>query len=157
MEVRWHKLFRLGIYVKTIIGFLEFASGLLFLFISKSLIVHFFTYFTADELLEEPNDWLINFFQNQLQHLSVGSQYFAAFYIVFHGIVNLALAWGLYRERIHTYILAIATIIFFMLYQVFRFSHTHAVGLLLITAIDALFVIVVWHEYQFKLKLRRQS
>lgn len=37
----------------------------------------------------------------------------------------------------------------FIVYQVYRFSATHSLWLLLITAVDVLVICLSWHEYHY--------
>ena len=150
-EKKWYELFEFGILIKTIVGSLEIISGLLVLFINKTTIIHLFTYFTASELLEDPNDKLIHFFSGQLYNLTTGMQIFAALYILFHGIINATLAICLHLKKLWAYPLALATSVIFIFYQFYRYNYSHAPGLLIITIFDLAYIVLIFHEYRYRL------
>jgi uncharacterized membrane protein len=154
-EKRWHELFEIGIVIKAVNGVWETIVGTTFLFISKNAINRLLLHLSRGELLEDPHGRLINFIAYSLSHLSTNVKIFAAAYILAHGILNIFLAYELYRERLWAYPAAIVFILLFMSYQIHRIARTHSLVLAVITIFDALFVIVAWHEYQYKKRLPR--
>lgn len=151
-EKIWHQVFEFGIFIKAINGVIEIITGVSFLLISKTTLNNFFLYFSGAELLEDPNDWLIRFLVNSLQHLSNDAKVFASIYILFHGLLNLLLVIGLYREKFWVYLVTIYATLIFLSYQIYRFIHTHGLGLLIIIIFDLAFILVLWHEYRYHLK-----
>ncbi len=150
VEKNWHRLFEVGITLKGLNGILETVSGCLVLLVSKNAFNTVFIHLTRNELLEDPHDRFIHFLAHALQHLSTNTKTFAALYILTHGILNIFLAIQLYRERLWAYLVTIGAIILFMVYQVYRISHTHSLALTVITIWDALFILITWHEYKYR-------
>ncbi len=149
-EKNWHRLFELGITLKGINGVLETVGGLTILLVSKNSIGRIILHFTRGELVEDPNDPLIHFLTNYMQHLSSNTKTFAAIYILTHGLLNLFLVTQLYRERLWAYLVTIGFMIIFMSYQLVRISHNHSLILTLITIWDVIFVSITWHEYKYR-------
>lgn len=80
--------------------------------------------------------------------MSVSSQQFAAFYLLSHGGIKLWLIIGLWRKKLGYYPAAKAVFGLFILYQLYRYSFTHSLLLLLITALDIAVIGLTWFEYQ---------
>jgi uncharacterized membrane protein len=57
----WHKIFEFGVLLKGLNGTWETLSGLLVLFLNKTNLDYWFSLLTYNEILEDPNDKLINF------------------------------------------------------------------------------------------------
>lgn len=145
----WHALFELGVFIKGLNGVWETISGLLILFLSKSTLNNWFLLFTGNELLEDPNDKFINFLAQSLKNLSSETQTFVAIYLLLHGLLNIFLVVQLYRDRHWAYPATIGVIVLFMSYQVYRIIIYHSLILTAITIFDALFIILIWHEYKY--------
>jgi uncharacterized membrane protein len=131
------------------LGYMQ-NGGCLLLFTSKITITNVFYSFTAEELLEDPNDFIVNFLGQVVQNISLNTKIFIAFYILIHGITNLFLAIQLYRNRLWSYLLAIIIMGVFMLYQAYRISLYHSVPLIIITIFDFFFILLTWHEYHHR-------
>lgn len=147
-EKKWYALFELGILFKGVTGLLEIISGFLIFFTAKTTIVRIFITLTADELVEDPHDRIVSFFSNSLNYLTTQTQDFAALYILLHGVINIGLAISLYRKKPWAYTAALCALVLFIAYQLYRYTFSHALGLLLITLLDMIFVGVIWHERQ---------
>lgn len=143
----WHELFKFGVLIKGANGVWETISGFLFLFVSKATLTGWFFLIARDELLEDSDDKLINFFAHALQNLSSDTKIFAALYILAHGLLNIFLAVQLYRGKHWAYLVTIGTMVVFMGYQVYRISVHHSLILTALTVFDAFFIVLAWHEY----------
>jgi len=125
--------FRVSLFIKAVFALLEIAGGVLAYFISQEFLVGVITAITQDELIEDPNDFIANQLLHLAQQFSISTQYFTAFYLLSHGVIKLFLIAGLLRERLWYYPLAMIVFAFFIMYQLYRFSFTHSVWLLVIT------------------------
>ena len=151
-ERNWHQLFELGVYIKGFNGVLEVLGGFSLLIISKTALDNIFIYLSRSELLEDPQDSLLNGLHNFFLNLSVGTKAFIAFYILAHGLLKVFLAVTLYKEKLWSYTVGISVISIFILYQIYRFSHNHSMVLAVLTLFDLLFLALIIHEYRYKLK-----
>lgn len=148
-EKYWHELFEASITIKAINGLWETISGVALLFITKAAINNAFIALTRKELTEDAQDRFIHFLSIQLQHLSSNTKDFAGLYILTHGVVNLFLAYNLYRDRLWSYLVSIIFVSLSLLYLIYRVSHTHSLILIGIIIFDILFTILTWHEYKY--------
>jgi uncharacterized membrane protein len=155
-EKKIHRLFEISVLLKGLHAALELASGFLILFVSTGTIARVLTALTQDELAKDPHDMVARYLFQMGQHLSVGAKQFGALYLLSHGIVNMALVAGLLANRIWAYPASLAILGAFAGYQVYRFTHTHAAGLIVLTLFDLLVLWLIWHEYSL-MRRRRAS
>jgi uncharacterized membrane protein len=141
--------FRVSLFIKGVFAFLEIAGGVLAYFINQKLLLRFITTITQDELVEDPNDFVANHLLHLAQQFSISTQYFTAFYLLSHGVIKLFLIAGLLRERLWYYPLAMIVFALFIMYQLYRFSFTHSVWLLVITILDMVVIWLTWREYKY--------
>lgn len=90
---------------------------------------------------------------HNVQHLPTNSKVFVALYILAHGILNIFLSIQLYREKVWAYRATLIIMTIFIIYQFIRIYTHHSLILLTLTAIDLLFMVLLWHEYKYKVKI----
>ena len=148
-EKNWRRFFQLATAIKGIDGVLGMIAGTTLILISTATLNRYFAILVGGELFEKPRDFLINYSYQLLQHLSLTEKTFAGIYILVHGLLNVILVAGLYKEKLWAYWWAIGLVGAFILYLLYRFSQTHSGGTALLMAFDVIFVILAWHEYRY--------
>jgi uncharacterized membrane protein len=111
--------------------------------------------FAQQEILEDPHDFIANLVIKSLDGFSSGSWIFAVFYLLFHGVVNVFLAVNLLKNRIWAYPWAITVFSLFIIYQIFRYLHTHSILLLAFTIFDIFIVFIISLEYYKRSKKKK--
>lgn len=148
-EKQIHLIFEISLFLKGASAFLEVVGGFLAYFVPKQFVLGLIAELTQRELAEDPRDLVANYFLHAAQQLSVGTQHFAAVYLLSHGAIKLWLIIGLLRERLWYYPTALVVFGLFIGYQLYRFSFTHSPFLLFLTAVDAIVIVLTWHEYRY--------
>lgn len=156
-EKKIHQFFWITILLKGAHALFETVLGLSLLFVSQNVIVHLIQLVTQDELTEDPSALIANYLVKAAAHFTTGSQTFAAWYLLSHGIIKGILIIGILKEKIWMYPVANIIFAFFGVYQVVRFTETHSVWLLVLTVLDVLVIALTWHEYKFKKKLLKRG
>ena len=151
-----HFLFEVGIWLKGLDAFLEMLGGMLLSFFTTAQISRLLVFATQHELSREPNDVVANYFFNLSQRLSVDAQNFASVYLVIHGAVKLLLVVLILKKKLWAYPIGIAFFAVFGLYEVYRFSYTGSLWLILFACADFLLTILTFHEYR-KIKSVRKK
>jgi len=123
----WHDLFELSVALKGLNAAWETASGLFLLFTDHS-IFHV--------------------------HISASTRSFAGIYLLLHGILNIFLVYNLYKERLWAFPLTVWVLSLLLIYQAYRYSHTHSIILLGTIIFDICFIGLTWHEWGYQKKLR---
>src|SRR6185437_2727181 len=147
-EKNLHLFFELGLGLKAIFALGEIGAGVATYLVPQRYFVALVLWVTRDEFAEDPHDLVANFLLHTVQHLSVDAQRFAGLYLLGHGLIKLWLVVGLLRERLWYFPVSIAIFGLFILYQGYRYMHTHSVWLLLVT-VDIVVIALTWHEYRY--------
>jgi uncharacterized membrane protein len=144
-----HLIFEVSLWLKGVFALSEIAAGVAAYFFSHHFLLSLVLWVTRDEFAEDPHDLVATFLLHAVQNLSVSAQTFAAAYLLGHGLIKLWLIIGLLRKRIWYYPTAIVAFFLFIAYQLYRYSFTHSIWLLLITLLDLIVIGLTWHEYRY--------
>ena len=147
-ERRIHELFEVSVLLKGAHAVIECVGGVLLALTSTSAIVALVNRITQDELIEDRSDFIATHLLGWAQSFSLQTQHFYAFYLLSHGVVKLALVAGLLRRKLLAYPASLVVMTVFIAYQIYRYTFTHGIGLLFLTAFDLVVMWLVWHEYQ---------
>jgi uncharacterized membrane protein len=152
-ERRIHQLFEISVLLKGAHALIECIGGLILSFVSAGAIASFVNTLTQEELREDPNDLVAGYLMSLAQNYSVSSQRFFAFYLLSHGLIKIFLVGGLLRNKLWAYPLSLVVLGVFILYQVYRYTYTYSLGLIVLTVFDAMVIGLIWHEYQMVRRL----
>ena len=142
-----HDSFRVGITLKGIDGVLEAIGGVLLWFKVNSLNA-WLQALCEHELARDKHDIIFRHISDASQKLASGSPMFASLYLLSHGLVKAVLVISLQLDRLWAYPLTMVVFGAFMVYQVYRFTHTHSWALIILTLFDGLLIFLTWKEYQ---------
>jgi uncharacterized membrane protein len=143
-----HWLFELSIFLKGVDGLLETLGGLLILFVPLHSLDSLVRWLVVHELSTESHDWVARAAEHLLNSLSLNTKVFASVYLVSHGLVKVFLVYALWREKLWAFPVALWFIALFVVYQIYRFTHTHSIALLIFALIDVCVAWFIWREYQ---------
>lgn len=146
-EKRIHQVFEVSVLLKGAHALIECLGGAALYLISTASITSWVNMLTQEELIEDPGDFVASRLMEFAQTFSVGSQQFYAFYLASHGVIKLLLVIGLLRGKLWSYPASLAALTLFIAYQLYRFSYTHSLGLIVLTVFDLFVMALVWHEY----------
>jgi uncharacterized membrane protein len=71
-----------------------------------------------------------------------------AFYLLTHGVVKIVLVYGLLRERLWSYPVSFVVFSGYIIYQLYRFTFTHSLLLIVLSIFDAFILTLAVHEYR---------
>lgn len=143
-----HISFELGLWIKATDGLLEILGGILLLYLNPSRMSGLAILLTRHELSEDPRDLVANALLRFSHSFSISSQYFGVFYLLSHGIIKFFLILLLWRKKLWAYPLTIASFILFAAYQIYRYSFSRSVSMLLLTAFDLVMIVLTFIEYK---------
>lgn len=144
-----HLAFLVALWTKAVFAMGEVVAGIATWLVSSELLLRWTVALTRGELIEDPHDLVANYLLHLAQNLSIGARTFAAIYLLAHGVVKLWLVIGLLRVRLWYYPLAIAVFLAFIAYQLYRYTFSGSIVLLLVTALDVLVIVLTWHEWRY--------
>lgn len=143
-----HVLFDISLMGKGIDGVLEVIGGVVLFLVNPDQIHWMLRILTQRELREDPHDVFAGLLLRSVQHLSTGTKAFAALFLLWHGVVKIGLVVALLRKRLWAYPTAIVAFGLFLVYQVYRYSHTRSAWLLALSVLDLFVILLTWLEYR---------
>jgi uncharacterized membrane protein len=148
-ERKIHLVFEVSLWLKGAFALSEVIAGVAAYFISQQFLLAIVLWVTKEEFAEDPHDIIANSLLHAAQNFSVNTQKFVAVYLLGHGVIKLWLIIGLLRRRLWYYPVAMIVFALFIAYQLYRYTFSHSVWLLLITVLDIIVIALTWHEYRF--------
>ncbi|HXZ11059.1 MAG TPA: DUF2127 domain-containing protein [Candidatus Sulfotelmatobacter sp.] len=146
--------FRATITVKGIDALFEALGGALLWFIPPSAMNSVVRVLSQHELSRDPHDFIALHVLHASARLLSGNKTFAALYLLSHGLTKVVLIIGLWMNELWAYPLTIVVFTLFCAYQMYRYSHTHAISLVLLTIFDLLLIYLTWMEWREQRKAR---
>lgn len=147
-ERRIHQIFEISVLLKGAHALIECIGGLILVIMSTNAITSMVNVFTQEELIEDPNDFVATHLLSLAQNFTVSTQHFYAFYLLSHGLIKVLLVIGLLRNKLWAYPVSLVVLGLFIVYQLYRFSYTHGLGLIVLTVFDVMVMGLIWHEYR---------
>ncbi|TAM95176.1 MAG: DUF2127 domain-containing protein [Rhodanobacteraceae bacterium] len=143
-----HRAFLAGMVFKGADGCLELIGAIALFVTARPEIQHLVAWLTREELTEDPNDFFAAHAVSMAQHLTAGTQHFAAAYLLVHGAIKLALVVGLLRGLRWMFPVALIVLTAFIGYQLYRLSHVPSWALGLFTLLDVVVVALIAREWR---------
>ena len=150
-EKFWHKLFEASIIIKALNGAWETITGLALLFLTKPFIANVVFAAGKKEVVDSPQDHAIMFLTNHLQNIPEGTRDFVGLYILAHGLINIFLAYYLYKEKMWSYSVSIAFFSISVVYLGYRAIEHPSILMFALIIFDIFFTALTWHEYKYRL------
>lgn len=142
-----HRMFEAGVILKGLHALLELVSGGVILALNPAVISNVFFALARREWAYESRDLLANFLLRAGLRMLNGGQHFVGIYLLVLGLMNMVLVIGLLTGARWSFPASLAAIAVLMVYQLYRYTHTHAPALIVLTLYDAVVWWLVWHEY----------
>ena len=143
-----HLLFDISVIAKGVDGVLEIVGGVLLFLVNPDQVNRLVRILTQHELSEDPHDLVAGLLLHSAQQLSIGTKAFAALFLLWHGVVKVVLVWALLRKQWWAYPIGIVAFGLFLLYQLYRYSHTQSAWLLALSVVDLFVIVLTWLEYK---------
>ncbi|HEV7137206.1 MAG TPA: DUF2127 domain-containing protein [Steroidobacteraceae bacterium] len=141
-------LFLISVWAKGIDGLLELLGGIALFAVSPGLILSVVRALTQDEVIENPPDLIATGLRHFARHLTFATEHFVAIYLLVHGTVKIILVWALLKRVLFAFPISMVIFTCFIIYQVYRYSLTHGIGLLLLSALDFVVIGLIYLEYR---------
>lgn len=98
------------------------------------------------EILQDPDDSLLRLVGHALAIHGFPITYFLAAYLLFWGVMDVILSVSMLRHYLWAFSVSLAVMILFIVYEIFRLSHTHSHALFGFILIDAFIVFLIYNE-----------
>ena len=143
-----HRIFDISVALKGAHAIIEIVGGLLLYLVSTDRIVGWINDFSQEQLVEDPKDFIATHLLTFAEGFSVEQHDFYAFYLLSHGLVKIVIVAGLLREKLWAYPASFVVFGTFIAYQLYRYSYTHDLSLILLSIFDLFVIALAVHEYR---------
>ena len=140
-EKRIHQSFVVSVLVKGLHALVEIVGGIALALFNTDVIVRWLYKPGRPDWIEDTLIKFANTFTGQEHNYYV-------WFLVSHGLINLALVVGLLRGKLWAYPATFVVLTLFIAYQLYRYTYTHDIGLILFSALDVIVIALAWHEYR---------
>jgi uncharacterized membrane protein len=147
-EKRIHQVFAVSVSLKGLHALFEIVAGIALYLTSTETIVGWISDWSNREILEERHDWIANQLLRFAEDFSVAKHDFFAFYLLSHGVVKIVLVYGLLKEKLWAYPASFVVFGAFIAYQLYRYSFTDEISLILLSIFDLFVIALAIHEYR---------
>lgn len=147
--------FDVALLLKGLFAAGEILCGVAAFFLSPKRVIALVATVSRDTPATGLIDRLVDALYVWSRSFSAGTQHFVIIYLLFHGIVKLAVIILLWKKQLWAYPVSVIVFTGFIVYQLVQFASTHSILLLLLTALDVIVIILTILEYRTMMKSRR--
>ena len=140
--------FRTSVILKGLDGAIEVIGALVLWVMSPGRIIHLVYLLTQQEINKDPQDLIATHLRHAAANFTFATEHFMSFYLFGHGIVKLLLVVALLKQQVWAFPTSIVIFSGFVFYQIYRFTLTHSISLIVLTVIDLVVIWFVWLEYR---------
>lgn len=142
------KVFEISLLLKGLDGVLEFAGGVILIFVSPHAVSKLVSSITESDLLANKHNFITNSLLHFSHHISSSSITFGSIYLLLHGVVKIILVVAVMKEKLWAYPWLMAFLVIFIMYQIYRLIVQFTLGLTLLTLFDIFIVCLTAIEYK---------
>ena len=149
-ERRVRQVFILSLAIKAADAVLEILAAVVLVIFDADALTRPIMRFLDKELVHHPEDRLAAWAMHVVQGFSIDAKTFAALYLASHGAIKLVLMVGLLRNQGWAFPVSLVAFAGFIVYQLYRFTFTHSIFLIVLTVFDLIVMVLIWHEWRVR-------
>ncbi len=144
-----HRAYQATIAIKGLDGAIELILGIVVAVVGSYRLYDFIIALTTPDLPDDPISPTAHFIQHGASGLAHASNLFIVTYLVAHGVIKLAIAFNLLREK-SSWIFPVASALLagFIAFMSYRLTVHWSAWLLAFALFDALTVVLVLNEWR---------
>lgn len=143
-----HIGFHVGLLLKGLYDIGEILCGILLIFFTPERMSKVITIISAEELREDPNDFIMRHLISFSETFSINMQYTASIYFLSHGLIKIIIIVLLWKQKLWAYPVSCLIFTVFVIIQMLSFLKTYSVTLLILSFIDLVMIILTFLEYR---------
>ncbi|NNC12636.1 DUF2127 domain-containing protein [Planctomonas sp. JC2975] len=140
--------FLIGVALKAVDGLFEVVFGILLLVLGPAQLMHLAQLLTAEELQEDPDDFVAHLLLRAASTLTPSGARIAAAYLLLHGVVKLVIVVAVIRGSAKVYPWVLVALGVFLVWQVAELVLHPTVGIVVLTVLDAAIIALTWREWR---------
>ena len=142
------KTYEIGIIIKGLDGTLELIGGILILTLSSDTIHRITSFLTANELHQDPHNFIATHIVKLGDHLANGHNIFVTAFLLTHGLVKVVMVICLLLNKMWAYPWSLGVLTLFLIYQLYVLVVSPSFGMAYITVLDIIIIFLVYREWQ---------
>lgn len=142
--------YEVGILFKAIQASLEILIGIILFFVNANYIINIILITLHEELTENPNSILYNYFIQNTHPITLDGKYFLIFYLLSHGLIKLVVITGLFLKKKWAYGASVIGLGGLILYQIYHLVLQNFPVLLVLIIMDIVIFWLILHEHKMK-------
>lgn len=142
------KTYEIGIIIKGIDGILELIGGILILTLNANAIHGITQFLTENALASDPDNIIAIHIAKLGSDLASNRNYFAAAFLLTHGLVKVVLVVCLLLNKVWAYPWALGALGLFLIYQVYQLVTAPTFPMAFLSVLDAVIIWLVYREWQ---------
>lgn len=143
-----HISFHISLILKGLFDIVELFGGILFIFLTPEKMNRLIRFISANELREDPNDFIMRHLISFSKTFSMNTQLTATIYLLSHATIKLIIIIFLWKKKLWIYPASCVIFTIFIVIQMIDFTQTHSITLLLVTIVDLIMIILTILEYK---------
>jgi uncharacterized membrane protein len=150
-------LFHIGMLIRILYGFARLLLAFILLpLVGTPLVALFGRAVEKNRHLFDSQDFFLQTAVPFVEHHSAAFfvTYFLVSYLVFWGVIDIVLSVSLLKHKLWAFPVSVYLIVLFIIYELFRFTHTHSLVLAYIIIFDSFLIWLIRREY---MKLLRKA
>ena len=148
-EIQLHlsTLFHFSMWWRIFYGSIRIVLGFVLLKMVGTPFTEIFYSLMSHEITEDPKDAIFQMLYSIIEDHSFTVTYFIAAYLLFWGVIDVALSILLLRHKLWAFHTSMVLITLFILYEMYRVTHTHSFILILVIIVDLVILYLINDEY----------
>lgn len=142
-----HILFTLSLVLKAIDGFIEFAGGLVFVFLKNADIIDLISKFLHYNLFKISNEKILDWVTYLSREFTTSIHIFISVILICSGFTKLVLALTLLMRKLFAFPFTLIFLCLLLIYQIVQTFYTPSLILYAFNIIDFIVILVIWREY----------
>jgi uncharacterized membrane protein len=143
-----HISFHISLILKGLFDIGELLSGIFLIFLTPEKMSKLITLISANELREDPNDFIMRYLIAFSKTFSINAQLTASIYLLSHALIKLFLIIFLWKQKMWVYPVSCVIFTIFIVNQMLHFTQTHSIALMFVTLVDIIMIILTLLEYK---------
>jgi uncharacterized membrane protein len=142
------KTYEIGLVIKFIDGLFELIGGILVISLTPNAIHGITRFLTENALQNNPHNYIATHIVKAGAHLAAGHNFFAAAFLLTHGLVKVVLVICLYLNRLWAYPWALVILSLFLAYQIYQLITAPTFGMAFLSVLDAIIIWLIQREWR---------
>jgi uncharacterized membrane protein len=152
-----YELFRVSIWLKALGSMGEMLAGISIAFIPSTFVLHTALLFAQGDIDGDSDDFLAHGLVSAAHSFVRSNNLLIGVYLFIRGLVQFLLVLALFKNKVWAYPLLLLVLLILVITQGYAIYVSHSIVASVITVIDLITMVLVWHEYGIVRRVVRET